>query len=60
MNKSICFCVLYCVALADICSPTGREWQCGDVSSAPAGELCVFTNQRGSSSDERQGKPQWT
>nr|AGN95663.1 Diet1 [Gallus gallus] len=55
MNKSICFRVLYCVALADICSPTGREWQCGDVSSAPAGELCVFTNQRGSSSDERQG-----
>uniref|UniRef100_A0A669QU01 MAM and LDL receptor class A domain containing 1 n=1 Tax=Phasianus colchicus TaxID=9054 RepID=A0A669QU01_PHACC len=39
----------------NICSSTGREWQCGDGSSAPAGELCVFTNQCGSSSDERQG-----
>ncbi|XP_015708985.1 MAM and LDL-receptor class A domain-containing protein 1 isoform X1 [Coturnix japonica] len=55
MNKSICLCVLYCIALADICSPAGREWQHGDGSSAPAGELCVFTNQCGSRSDKRQG-----
>lgn len=51
--------MLYCVALADIQSPAESECQCDDGSSTPSGELCVFTNCCGGSSDERQGKSQW-
>ncbi|XP_025927752.1 MAM and LDL-receptor class A domain-containing protein 1 [Apteryx rowi] len=54
MNKFIFFCVLCCFAPADIWSSTGPEFQCGDGSSATSGELCIFTNQCGGSSDEKQ------
>ncbi|XP_013804776.1 MAM and LDL-receptor class A domain-containing protein 1 [Apteryx mantelli] len=54
MNKLIFFCVLCCFAPADIWSSTGPEFQCGDGSSATSGELCIFTNQCGGSSDEKQ------
>lgn len=57
MNNFIIFCTLYCVALADIQSPAESECQCSDGSSTPSGELCVFTNWCGGSSDEGQGSP---
>ncbi|XP_009328881.1 PREDICTED: MAM and LDL-receptor class A domain-containing protein 1 [Pygoscelis adeliae] len=55
MNRFMFFCALYCFVLVDTQSSTGSECQCGDGSSAPSGELCVFTNQCGDSSYEKQG-----
>ncbi|XP_027656679.2 MAM and LDL-receptor class A domain-containing protein 1 [Falco cherrug] len=55
MTRLIFFCALYCFALVDTGSSTGHECQHGDGSSAPPGELCVFTNHYGDSSEEKQG-----
>ncbi|XP_061208193.1 MAM and LDL-receptor class A domain-containing protein 1 [Neopsephotus bourkii] len=54
MNRFIFFCALYCFALTDTQSSTGSECQRYNVSSAPSVELCVFNNQCGDSSDEKQ------
>ncbi|OPJ81745.1 MAM and LDL-receptor class A domain-containing protein 1 [Patagioenas fasciata monilis] len=35
--------------------PTRSECQCTDGSTASSGELCVFTNQQGNSSEKKQG-----
>lgn len=51
--------MFYCCALVDTRSPTGSGCQRGDGTSAPSGELCIFTNQRGGSSDEKQGISPW-
>ncbi|XP_074753596.1 MAM and LDL-receptor class A domain-containing protein 1 [Athene noctua] len=53
MNRSLFFCAFYCFALVNTQSSTGSGCQRGDGSSAPSGELCVFTNQCGDSSDEK-------
>ncbi|XP_051465140.1 MAM and LDL-receptor class A domain-containing protein 1 [Apus apus] len=54
MNRFICFCALYCLALVDTQASRGSECQHADGSSAPSGELCIFTNQCGDSSDEKR------
>lgn len=46
-------------ALVGTRTHTGSECQSSDGSSAPSGELCVFTSWCGDSSDEKQGKSQW-
>uniref|UniRef100_A0A8C0IFR5 MAM and LDL receptor class A domain containing 1 n=1 Tax=Bubo bubo TaxID=30461 RepID=A0A8C0IFR5_BUBBB len=51
MNRSLFFCAFYWFALVNTQSSTGSGCQRGDGSSA--GELCVFTNQCGDSSDEK-------
>uniref|UniRef100_A0A8C8BKF7 MAM and LDL receptor class A domain containing 1 n=1 Tax=Otus sunia TaxID=257818 RepID=A0A8C8BKF7_9STRI len=53
MNRSLFFCAFYCFALVNTQSSTGSGCHRGDGSSAPSGELCVFTNQCGDSSDEK-------
>uniref|UniRef100_A0A672TQ22 MAM and LDL receptor class A domain containing 1 n=1 Tax=Strigops habroptila TaxID=2489341 RepID=A0A672TQ22_STRHB len=55
MNRFVFFYALYCFALTDTQSSTGSECQCVNGSSAPSVELCVFNNQCGDSSDEKQG-----
>uniref|UniRef100_A0A663LWY4 MAM and LDL receptor class A domain containing 1 n=1 Tax=Athene cunicularia TaxID=194338 RepID=A0A663LWY4_ATHCN len=57
MNRSLFFCAFYCFALVNTQSSTGSGCQRGDGSSAPSGELCVFTNQCGDSSDEKHSSP---
>nr|XP_009936237.1 PREDICTED: MAM and LDL-receptor class A domain-containing protein 1 [Opisthocomus hoazin] len=55
MNRFVLFCALYCFALVDLQPSTASECQRGDGSSAPSGELCIFTDECGNSSDEKQG-----
>ncbi|XP_010214254.1 PREDICTED: MAM and LDL-receptor class A domain-containing protein 1 [Tinamus guttatus] len=54
MNKFVFFCVLFGFAPVNIRSASGSEFQCGDGSPAPSGELCVFTDQCGGSGEEKQ------
>ncbi|XP_027514472.1 MAM and LDL-receptor class A domain-containing protein 1 [Corapipo altera] len=55
MNRLTYFCVLYYFALVNTQSSIGNGCQRGDGSSAPPGEMCIFTNQYGESSEEKQG-----